>query len=252
MPFPELRIFGVAGLPEVHEGDDVGAMVAKAAAGGGSPIEAGDVVVVTQKIVSKAEGRVVVLSTVTPSAFAEQIAERYDKDPRLVEVVLRESSRVVRMDQGVIITETRHGFICANSGVDQSNVETHGEVALLPVDPDESASAIRAAIAREAGAEVAVIISDTFGRPWREGCTDVAIGVAGMGPLVDYRGVTDPAGHELRATVIAVADELASAAELVMGKLDRVPAAIVRGYVYQPGEAGASALVRPPEGDLFR
>ena len=205
----------------------MGAMVAKAAAGGGSPIEAGDVVVVTQKIVSKAEGRVVVLSTVTPSAFAEQIAERYDKDPRLVEVVLRESSRVVRMDQGVIITETRHGFICANSGVDQSNVETHGEVALLPIDPDASASAIKATIAREAGADVAVIISDTFGRPWREGCTDVAIGVAGMDPLVDYRGVSDPAGHELRATVIAAADELASAAELVMGKLDRVPAAIV-------------------------
>ena len=252
MPVHELRIFGVTGLPEVHEGDDVGAMVAKGAAGGGSPIEAGDVVVVTQKIVSKAEGRVVLLSDVTPSAFAEQIAERYDKDPRLVEVVLRESSRVVRMDQGVIITETRHGFICANSGVDQSNVETHGEVALLPVDPDESASAIMAAIAREAGADVAVIISDTFGRPWREGCTDVAIGVAGMDPLVDYRGVSDPAGHELRATVIAAADELAAAADLVMGKLDRVPAAIVRGYVYQPGDAGASALVRPPEGDLFR
>ena len=230
----------------------MGAMVAKAAADGGSPIEAGDVVVVTQKIVSKAEGRVVLLSDVTPSAFAEQIAERYDKDPRLVEVVLRESSRVVRMDQGVIITETRHGFICANSGVDQSNVETHGEVALLPVDPDASASAIKATIAREAGADVAVIISDTFGRPWREGCTDVAIGVAGMDPLVDYRGVSDPAGHELRATVIAAADELASAAELVMGKLDRVPAAIVRGYAYEPGGAGASALVRPPEGDLFR
>ena len=156
------------------------------------------------------------------------------------------------MDQGVIITETRHGFICANSGVDQSNVETHGEVALLPIDPDASASAIKATIAREAGADVAVIISDTFGRPWREGCTDVAIGVAGMDPLVDYRGVTDPAGHELRATVIAAADELASAAELVMGKLDRVPAAIVRGYAYEPGDAGASALVRPPEGDLFR
>ena len=219
---------------------------------GAAQLRRGDVVVVTQKIVSKAEGQVVLLSDVTPSAFAEQIAERYDKDPRLVEVVLRESSRVVRMDQGVIITETRHGFICANSGVDQSNVETHGEVALLPVDPDESASAIMAAIAREAGADIAVIISDTFGRPWREGCTDVAIGVAGMDPLVDYRGVSDPAGHELRATVIAAADELASAAELVMGKLDRVPAAIVRGYAYEPGGAGASALVRPPEGDLFR
>ena len=192
------------------------------------------------------------LSDVTPSGFAERIAARYDKDPRLVEVVLRESSRVVRMDQGVIITETRHGFICANAGVDQSNVETHGEVALLPLDPDASAAAIRDAIAREAGAEVAVIISDTFGRPWREGCTDVAVGVAGMEALVDYRGVTDPAGHELRATVVAVADELAAAADLVMGKLDRVPAAIVRGYVYQPGETGASALVRPPEGDLFR
>ena len=252
MPVPELRIFGVEGLPEVHEGDDVGAMVAQAAAKGGASIEAGDVVVVTQKIVSKAEGRVVVLSDVTPSGFAEKIAARYDKDPRLVEVVLQESSRVVRMDQGVIITETRHGFICANAGVDQSNVETHGEVALLPIDPDASAASIREAIARDAGVEAAVIISDTFGRPWREGCTDVAIGVAGMEALVDYRGVTDPAGHELRATVIAVADEIASAAELVMGKLDRVPAAIVRGYAYNPGGTGASVLVRPPEGDLFR
>ena len=252
MPVPEIRILGVAGLPEVHEGDDLGGMIAEAVAAGGSPIEAGDVVVVTQKIVSKAEGRVVTLSDVTPSGFAEKIAVRYEKDPRLVEVVLRESTRVVRMDQGVIITETRHGFICANAGVDQSNVETHGEVALLPLDPDASAASIRDTIAREAGAEVAVIISDTFGRPWREGCTDVAVGVAGMEALVDYRGVTDPAGHELRATVIAVADELASAAELVMGKLDRVPAAIVRGYAYKPGGDGASALVRPPEGDLFR
>ena len=252
MPAPEIRILGLAGLPEVNEGDDIGSLIVDAASRQGSSIEAGDIVVVTQKIVSKAEGRVVALSSIAPSPFAEDIAARYEKDPRLVEVVLRESSRIVRMDRGVIITETKHGLICANSGVDQSNVVTHGTVALLPLDSDASAAAIRAAIKREAGVDAAVVVSDTFGRPWREGCTNVAIGVSGMNPLADYRGLTDPAGHELRASVLAIADELASATELVMGKLDRVPVAIVRGYGYEPGEMTSGALIRAPDADLFR
>lgn len=252
MTTPELRITGVTNLPEVKVGDDLGAMIVEACQAQGTPLEASDVVVVTQKVVSKAEGRVVVLSEVTPSAFSKQVADRYDKDPRLVEIVLRESARIVRMDHGVIITETKHGLICANSGVDQSNVEVYGTVALLPVDPDASASSIKAAVAAITGFDVAVIVSDTFGRPWREGCTNVAIGVAGMNPIVDYRGVNDPVGHELRATVIAVGDEIASATELVMGKLDRVPVALVKGYAYDSSDKSAQVLVRAPETDLFR
>ncbi|MEE9286371.1 MAG: coenzyme F420-0:L-glutamate ligase [Dehalococcoidia bacterium] len=218
----------------------------------GTPIESGDVLVVTQKIVSKAEGRLVVLAEVEPSAFARSIAQQYDKDARLVELVLRESRRIVRMDQGVIITETWRGYVCANAGIDASNVAGEGMVALLPEDPDASARRIRDAVRQRAGATVAVIISDTFGRPWREGCTNVAVGVAGMLPLADYRGQRDPAGLVIRVSVLATADELASATEPVMGKLDRVPVALVRGFAYTPGETGSAPLLRPPEHDLFR
>ena len=209
-------------------------------------------VVVTQKVVSKAEGRLVALADVTPSPQAQELAARLDKDPRLVELVLRESRRIVRAERGVLITETRHGFVCANAGVDASNVAGEGYVSLLPEDPDASAEGIRRRIKDLCGAEVAVIVSDTFGRPWREGHVNVAIGVAGMSPFADYVGQTDPYGYELRVTTIAVADELAAAAELVMGKLERVPAAIVRGYRYRPGPGRATDMVRPPERDLFR
>ena len=250
MVVPEVRVIGLEGLPEVRLGDDLAAAIV-AAGGGGVGIQPGDVVVVTQKIVSKAEDRLILLDDVTPSAEAERLAQETDKDPRLVELVLRESTRIVRQREGVLITETRHGFVCANAGVDASNVG-EGYVALLPEDPDRSAEAIRSGIKARTGAEVAVIISDTFGRPWREGHLNVAVGVAGMAPFADYVGRVDPHGYELRVSLLAVADELASAAELVMGKLSQVPVAIVRGYVYPPGCGTARDMVRPPERDLFR
>ncbi len=249
---PEVRVIGIVGLGEIRPGDDLGGLIAAAARAQGTPIQDGDVVVVTQKIVSKAEGRVVALSQVEPSPQARELAARLDKDPRLVELVLRESRRIVRAERGVLITETRHGFVCANAGIDTSNVAGEGYVSLLPLDPDASAEAIRRRLREETGAEVAVVISDTFGRPWREGHVNVAVGVAGMSPFIDYVGQTDPYGYVLRVTNMAVADELAAAAELVMGKLGRVPAAIVRGFPYPPGPGRATDMVRPPERDLFR
>jgi coenzyme F420-0:L-glutamate ligase/coenzyme F420-1:gamma-L-glutamate ligase len=248
----EVRIIPLAGMPEVHAGDDLPWQILDAAKAQGLAVEHGDVVVVTQKVVSKAEGRIVDLATVQPAEFARQIAERWEKDARLVEVVLGESARIVRMDHGVMICETRHGLICANAGVDSSNVERLGTVALLPIDPDASAEGIRWGIERAAGVSVAVIITDTFGRPWREGHVNFAIGVAGMEPLWDYMGTFDPAGYELKVTRMAVADELAAAAELAHGKLDRVPVAVVRGYAFPKGDGTAKALLRDPEKDLFR
>ena len=250
---PEMRIIGVTGLPEVSEGDDLASLIHEAARGQSTPLERGDVIVVTQKVVSKAEGAVVDLKDVTPSPLAEEFARQWDKDPRHVEVVLRETKRVVRMERGVLIVETRHGFVCANAGVDASNVPGEERLSLLPRDPDLSARRIRSGLMELCGFPVAVIISDTFGRPWRMGTTDVAIGVAGMHPLVDYRGETDPYGYPLRVSVSAVADEIASAAELVAGKLSMVPVAIARGFVHAPDEeAGAGALVRDASLDLFR
>jgi coenzyme F420-0:L-glutamate ligase/coenzyme F420-1:gamma-L-glutamate ligase len=247
----EVRLLPIRDLPEVRPGDDLPALLSTALAGAGMTPEHGDILVVTHKIVAKAEGALVDLRTVTPSAFAQDYAARWGKDPRHVEVVLRESARIVRMDRGVLIAETRHGFICANAGVDASNLAAEEQVCLLPSDPDASAARIAAAFAAQ-GMEVAVIISDTFGRPWRDGLTNVAIGVAGMLPILDYVGRPDAAGRELRVTALAVADELASAAELVMGKLERVPAALIRGYPYEPGQGSARALIRRPEQDLFR
>ncbi len=249
---PEVRVIAITGLGEVRPGDDLAPLVLEAARAQGTPIASGDVVVVTQKIVSKAEGRVVALAEVVPSPEALRLAREHDKDPRLMEVVLRESRRIVRAERGVIITETRHGFVCANAGVDASNVAGEGYVALLPEDPDRSAEALRRRFYELAGVEVAVVISDTFGRPWREGHVNVAVGVAGMSPFLDYVGQTDPYGYTLRVSTMAVADELAAAAELVMGKLSRVPVALVRGFPYQPGPGSARELVRPPERDLFR
>ena len=248
-----VTLIPIEGMPEVTPGDDVGALIVEALARQRTPLQDGDVLVVTQKVVSKAEGRIVDPRTITPSARASDFARRWEKDARVVEVALAEAVRVVRMENGVLITETRHGFVCANSGVDGSNVgSASGDiVTLLPEDPGASACRIRDRV-REAGAEVAVIVSDTFGRPWREGAGNVAIGVAGIEPLWDYRGQQDTDGRELHSTVIAVADELAAAAELVTNKLDRVPAAIVRGYAYTPGESGIAPVIRERAKDLFR
>jgi coenzyme F420-0:L-glutamate ligase/coenzyme F420-1:gamma-L-glutamate ligase len=248
---PRYEIVGVQGLPEVRPQDDVGRLIVEAAAGQGTPLLAGDIVVVGQKIISKAEGRIVRLDDVHPSAIASSMATGLGRDPRLLEVILRESRRVVRMDKTVVITETHHGWICANAGVDQSNID-HDCVVLLPEDADRSARALRERVRQLVGADVAVIITDTFGRPWREGLTNVAIGASGVATLRSYLGETDPAGRPLTATILAIADELAGAAELVMGKLDRVPVAIVRGLRLEPGEEGSKPLIRDPSRDLFR
>lgn len=238
-------------MPEFRAGDDVAALIIEAAKRGPG-IEAGDVIVVTQKIVSKAEGRVVPLDSVTPSPEAERLAVETEKDPRLVELILRESNEIVRQRGPILITETRHGFVCANAGIDASNVGPEGTVCLLPEDPDRSAESIRAGIRAATGNDVAVIISDTFGRAWRDGHTNVCIGLAGMLPFADYVGQTDPFGYELRVSTLCVADELAATAELVQNKLDGVPVAIVRGFPYPKGEGSARMIVRPKENDLFR
>ena len=232
------------GMPEVEEGGDLAALVAAA-----TELEDGDVVVLAQKVVSKAEGRVVRLDEVEPSERARELAG--GEDPRRIEVILREAARVVRSRPPLVIAETRHGFVCASAGVDASNAPGEGVLVLLPVDPDASAERIRGRLRDLTGRDVAVIVTDSFGRPWRQGTTDVAIGAAGLQVLLDLRGVRDRAGYELHATTIAVADEIAGAAELVMGKVDGVPGAVVRGLSVA-GEGRARDLVMPPERDLFR
>jgi len=247
-----LQIFGVVGLPEIAAGGDIAALVVEAASVSGAPLEDGDVVVVTSKIVSKAEGCAIELDDVEPSTFAESWAARWDKDPRVVEVVLRESRRIVRQIGPVLITETHHGFICANSGVDQSSSGAHGRVLVLPLDPDASARRLRSRFA-ELGVDVAVVVSDTFGRPWREGQTDIAIGVAGIAPLYSYIGQHDPHGHEFRVQEICVVDELAAAAELVKGNTSRVPVAVIRGHDWTVDDTASMApVLRDAERDLFR
>ena len=245
-------VVGLPGIPEVAEGDDLARLITGAAERAGTGLVTGDVLVVAQKVVSKAEGRVVSLAQVVPSRLAREFAETWGKEPRQVEVVLRESRRIVRMDRGVIIAETTHGFICANAGVDASNVPGEDRVSLLPVDPDGSAVRLRKGLEDQCGAQVGVIVSDTFGRPWREGLTNVAIGVAGLSPLVSYIGQQDPHGHTLRVTELAVADELSAAAGLLMGKLERIPVVLIRGYGFRSSEGRARSLVRSPERDLFR
>jgi len=249
---PEIRIIGLTGIPEVKPGDDLPGLILAAAQRQKMPLQEGDVLVVTQKVVSKAEGRLLELSAVEPSDFARRFAAQWGKDARLVEVVLRESARVVRMDRGVLIVETKHGFVCANAGVDASNTGRPDLVSLLPEDPDRSAEEIRAQISEQAGVNVAVIISDSFGRPWRSGIDQVALGVAGLLPLKDYAGQRDPSGYELRVTQVAVADEMAAAAELVTGKLARIPVAIVRGYAAPRGPGSGRQLLREADKDLFR
>ncbi len=248
----EIRIIGVEGLPEVTPGTDLAESIVGAARAQGIAFDDGDIMVVTQKIVSKAEGRLVDLHTVTPTPFARQIAAVQSKDPHVVEVVLSETKRVVRMDQRIFIAETHHGFVCAHAGVDESNVAGEGVLALLPLDSDASARRLREGIRERVGVELGVIISDTFGRPWREGLVNVAIGVAGLDPIKDYRGLPDTDGRILKVTALAIADELASAAELVMGKLEKIPVAVIKGYPYTRAEGSARQLVRSPEKDLFR
>ena len=252
MTISEVRILSVPGIPIIVPGDDLAGLIQQAAENASLAVQDGDIVVVTQKIVSKAAGCLVSLADVTPSPLAITFADQWDKDARQVEVVLQASRRIVKMDRGVIIAETHHGFICANAGVDRSNMEGDDVVAVLPPDPDASARAIRDRLREQMGVEVAVIISDTFGRPWREGLVNVAIGLAGMQANVDYTGQYDAQGYELKVTALSVADELAAAAELVMNKLDNVPVAVIRGYDYPRGDGDLSQLIRDPERDLFR
>jgi coenzyme F420-0:L-glutamate ligase/coenzyme F420-1:gamma-L-glutamate ligase len=248
----QITITAIKHIPEVRPGDDLTTLILAGCRASGITLQQGDILVVTQKVVSKAEGRMVDLRTVEPSDLARRYAERWSKDPRHIEVVLRESARIVRMDRGLIISETHHGFVCANAGVDASNVPGTHMLTLLPVDPDASAARIREGIAQFTGLDIAVIISDSFGRPWRNGIVNVAVGVAGLTPLKDYRGQRDEHGYLLQATIIAVADELASAAELVMGKVEAAPAALIRGYSYDPAPGTARELIMEPHRDLFR
>jgi coenzyme F420-0:L-glutamate ligase / coenzyme F420-1:gamma-L-glutamate ligase len=238
-----LEIVALSTLPEVRPGDDLAMLIRKAAA----VIDQTVVVAIAQKIVSKAEGAIVDLRQIQPSALARSWADEWNKDARLMELILSQSRRIVKMDRGVIISETQHGFVCANAGVDQSNVAGDHFATILPSHPDASAQRLRAAL--NCGA---VIITDTFGRPWREGLVDVAIGVAGLEPLNDYRGLTDRHGRTLGATIIAVADQLAAAAGLLMKKDAGCPVALIRGFEFQPAEGSAQSLLRKPDQDLFR
>jgi len=247
-----LVVTGVHGLPEIRPGDDLATLIANAVRAEGEQLRDGDVLAVAQKIVSKSEGRIVPLADVVPGPRALEMARDSGKDARQLEVVLSESAKVVRWSHGVLISQTRHGFVCANAGVDRSNAGAPDTVILLPVDPDASATRLREAIRAKTGATVSVIVTDTFGRAWREGHMNVAIGIAGLPALKRYVGQFDPEGYELRVTEIAVADEVAAAAELVMGKLDRCPVAIVRGLALTETAETARDYVRPAEKDLFR
>lgn len=253
---PRLEVIGITGIPEVAGGESLGTLIADAAQDQGAPLLNGDVLVVTQKIVSKAEHRLVDLNTIEASPLAVNFAAQTNKDPRLVELVLRESRAIVRMDseRGIIISETRHGFVCANAGIDNSNVPGDEIVCLLPQDSDRSARAIRNEIRQHTnGIDVAIVISDTFGRAWRDGHANIAIGVAGMNPVKDYRGTLDANGALLKVTTIAAADELAAAAELVTAKAIQVPVALIRGYDYEPmDDAAIAPLIRERSKDMFR
>ncbi len=246
----ELRVIPVAGLPEVVEGDSVGGLIAGCAA-----LEDGDVVVISQKIVSKAEGQVRKLSAVLPGAEARKLAALLGKEPALIELIIEESKEVLRAERGVLIVETKHGFVCANAGIDTSNLPQPDTACLLPEDPDASARRVRTEIAAASGAMVGVVIADSFGRAWRLGQAEVAIGCAGLAPLDDWRGRHDAGGRELEATLIAIADEAASAADLVRAKDSGIPAALIRGlasHVTSEDGPGAAALRRPHAEDLFR
>ncbi len=251
-----LAVLAIEGIPEISAGDDLAGMIVAAlrTTADAWPLRDDDVLVVTQKVVSKAEGAVVDLTTIEPRAEAIEFAERWDRDARQVELVLRTAKRVVRMANGIVITETAHGFVCANGGIDASNVGSEGGsiVTLLPDDPDASAARIRAAVRDTSGVDVPVVISDSFGRPWRFGIVDVAIGVSGLLPLDDLRGTPDHDGRVMKSTVRAVADELASAAELTLGKRAGRPVALIRGAAFTRGEGSIHDVVMPASFDLFR
>jgi coenzyme F420-0:L-glutamate ligase/coenzyme F420-1:gamma-L-glutamate ligase len=247
----ELRLLPIPGIPEIRPGKDLAKCVAGAARRADINIKDGDILVIAQKIVSKAEGALVRLASVKPSPQALAIAARLKKDPRAIEVVLRQSRRIVRSDR-VLIAETRHGFVCANAGVDHSNVPGDEVVTLLPRNPDRSAKRLAAALRQRTGKRVAVIISDTFGRPWRLGLTNIAIGAAGVPVLLDLRGTRDRQGKTLTGTILAVADELAAAAGLLMGKSEGSPVVLIRGYRYKPSSEPAARIIRPAAEDLFR
>jgi coenzyme F420-0:L-glutamate ligase / coenzyme F420-1:gamma-L-glutamate ligase len=248
----EVRILPLVVAGEIRTGDSLSRKLLAAAASARLRFQDGDILVVKHKIVSKAEGALVALDQIRPSASSRAWASRYGLDARVTELALQESHRIVRRKRGVLITETRHGFICANSGVDVSNVDGGRHALLLPQDPDRSAARLRRDLKKYMGLEIAVIVSDSFGRPWREGLTEAAIGVAGMRPLLDYRGRRDPQGYPLRVSVDAIADELACAAGLVCGKLTRTPACIIRGFPYSKRNGNARELIRPAKYDLFR
>src|SRR5712664_731004 len=250
-PRVHIELIPVAGLPEVREGDDLARLIFSNARTAGITLRDRDIVVIAQKIVSKAEGRLTRLSAIEPSARASQLASKEGRDPRLVEIILRESRRIVR-EHPVLIVETHHGFVCANAGVDHSNVPGEEVVTLLPRDPDRSARRIAVEIRKLTKKRIAVIISDTFGRPWRLGLTNVAIGAAGVPVLRDLRGMRDRHSKPLQATILAVADELAAAAGLVMGKSEGIPAVVIRGYRYRPADERATSIIRPAAEDLFR
>lgn len=247
-----IQIIGLSTLPIIRQGDDIAELTLKAAREQKIDFLEHDIIVIAQKIVSRAEGNIVDLRLVTPSALAQEIAKQNGKDPRHVEAILKETARIIRMQGPHLIVETRHGLVCANAGVDKSNVDDEESVIVLPGDPDQSARRIRERFRDLSGIEVGVVISDTFGRPWRIGQVNVAIGVDGLTPIVDYRGSSDMFGRPLNVTQIALADELASAAELVMKKSDGIPVAIIRGLDYARGEGSARVLIRPAEEDLFR
>jgi coenzyme F420-0:L-glutamate ligase / coenzyme F420-1:gamma-L-glutamate ligase len=247
-----IQIIGLRGAPEAQPGDDLARMALDAAAETGFSFQDGDILVVAQKVVSKAEDMLVDLRTIEPSDLAQRYAAQWDRDPRQTEVVLRESVRIVRMDRGLIICQTRHGYICANAGVDASNVPGSDHVLLLPRDPDASAARLREGIRSHAGVDIAIIVSDSFGRPWRLGIVNVALGVAGMAPLADYRGQPDDFGRIMTSSVMAVADEVASAAELAAGKVNRTPFIIVRGYPYQRADGKGADMIMDAASDLFK
>jgi coenzyme F420-0:L-glutamate ligase/coenzyme F420-1:gamma-L-glutamate ligase len=246
-----LQLLQIPGLPEIEKGADLARQIVAAAKKAGLRFEAGDILVVAQKVVSKAEGAVVRLETLIPSAEAQELAEQLKKDARVVELVLKESRRILRRDR-VLIVETHHGFVCANAGIDHSNVAGRDVVTLLPRDPDRSAKNLAQGLRKRTGKRIAVIISDTFGRPWRLGLTNVAIGAAGLPVLRDLRGERDRQGNPLTATILAVADELAAAAGLLMGKAEGIPAVLIRGYRYKPASEKAASIIRPAVEDLFR
>lgn len=247
-----ITLTAIEGIPMIMPGDNLADLIAYAIARMDLQLRDGDILSICQKIVSKAENRLVNLNDIEPSPLARKFAERWEKDPRAVELVLRQTSRIVRMDNAVLIVETGPGWVCANAGIDESNSLEDGRAILLPEDPDASATRLRTALKRLTGVEIAVLVTDTFGRPWRDGLTEVCLGIAGMDAMLDLRGTTDLGGRELHHTVIAIADELACAAGLLMPKAGATPAVLIRGYHYKPAEGSAKALIRPAASDLFR